>query len=82
MILKPMFMRARGSHEPPERLGWRDWYQVATSVVGLLLGVAIAVRAVREEAYIALVGAAAFLGWGAVRLGYIWSYFRRRSAKQ
>jgi len=79
VILRPGFARRSAPPTQPERLGWRDWYQVCTSVLGLILGAAIAVRAVSEHAYIALVGAAAFLGWGGVRLGYIWSYFRRRS---
>lgn len=79
MILRPRFARRAEPALQPERLCWRDWYQVCTRVVGLVLGVVIAARAVHEHAYIALVGAAAFIGWGGVGLFYIYSYFRRRS---
>lgn len=82
MILRPRFGRRAGTASQPERLCWRDWYQVCTRVLGLVLGVVIAVRAVHEHAYIALIAAAAFIGWGGVGLLYIYSYFRRRSAER
>jgi len=66
---------------PPDVLGWRDWLQVATSCLGVLLGIVIIARSVAAQAYVGVVCGVAFLGWGGVRLNYIRLYFQGKTRR-
>lgn len=66
------------SQPPPAILGWRDRYQIFTSVMAVLLGVVVLVRSLSHHAYLGLLAGVALLGWGGVRLHYIRRYFRQR----
>lgn len=78
MMLRRRFPR-QPPHLPPETLGWRDRYQIFTSVMAVLLGVVVIVRSLSQQAYMGLLAGVALLGWGCVRLHYIRRYFRQKT---
>jgi hypothetical protein len=47
-----------------------------------LLGGTIAARCIAEQVYAGLIAASAFIGWGGVRIYYIWSYYKKWRSKR
>lgn len=78
MMLRRRFPR-QPPPSPPETLGWRDRYQIFTSVMAVLLSGVVLVRSFSQHAYLGLLAGVALLGWGCVRLHYIRRYFQQRA---
>ena len=65
--------------EPPERLGWRDYYQIVTTVLMAGLGIYILWETVFVRwAFPSLILAMALLLYSVYRVRMIWSYFQQR----
>lgn len=67
--------------QQPSSLGWRDYYQIATSLLMLPLGATLLYRSALRAPMAVLVGAG-FLGLGLYRLAWIRRYFRERRGEK
>ncbi len=76
-------MPNRWVKQPPARLGWRDYYQIVTSILMPILGVMILARSKFAVPYLmpVLVGVA-MTAFGLYRIFFIIKYFRAKGARQ
>jgi hypothetical protein len=64
------------------KLSARNYFEMISTLVFLLLGLTILIRSIAETGLILGMGVgAAFLGYGLFRLRYIWNYFFKRDRK-
>jgi hypothetical protein len=68
--------------ELPERLGWRDYFQIAATAVMLPLGAFILCNAVFVRWTIpSFIFGVAFLLYSLFRVRMIWNYFQQRAKR-
>jgi len=64
------------------KLSARNYFEIISSLLFLLLGSIILIRSISETGLILGMGlGSAFFGYGIFRLRYIWNYFSRRGEK-
>ncbi len=72
----------RRAPELPERLGWRDYFQIFTTGLMVILGVYILGQTIFVAwAFPSLILGAAFLLFGLFRIRMIWAYFQKRNGR-
>ena len=64
------------------KLSVRNYFEIVTSLLFLMLGSTILIRSISETGLVLGMGVgAAFLGFGIFRCRYIWNYFFKRDRK-
>ncbi|HUL36792.1 MAG TPA: hypothetical protein VLW47_03840 [Thermodesulfobacteriota bacterium] len=72
----------RKAPEPPEQPGWRDYFQIVTTILMVVLGAYILWQTIFIRwAFPSLILGIALLLYSLYRVRMIWTYFQRRGRR-